>query len=214
MSNHTQRKQEICLAALRGECPAGAACANFHARNRSAVLQEYTDKHTSLVCAYHLRGSCSRGDACRALHALPAGEPPAACPATAADPVCRTTPTSSKGKPRRPVPRVVRLASQARGKAKLFDELASGYARLAQAAGPDGGIANRARCADAQKKAFEVELETLVARLEIAIQVYSKMGGGLSNQGFLGDSDASTIRLIKPADQCMLADSSSRAMLC
>lgn len=94
----------------------------------------------------------------------------------------------------RPVPRVVRLASQARGKAKLFEELASGYARLAQAAGPGGEIADRARSAVAEKKAFEVELEALVARIEIAIQTYSRLAGSPE------DSGPRTLVLRSPAD--------------
>jgi hypothetical protein len=92
---------------------------------------------------------------------------------------------------------VVRLASQARGKAKLFEELASSYARLAQAAGPGGEIADRALRAAAEKKAFEVELEALVDRIEIAIQTYSRLAG---EPPAPEDSGPRTLVLRSPAD--------------
>lgn len=176
-----QKKPEICLLALRGKCRAAGDCPRFHAENHATALWEHSVKKTTQVCTHHLRGSCSRGSPCPCLHVLPKSNSPtpAACEAAAR----RDATKGSKGEPRRPVPRVVRLASQVRGKAKLFEELTAAYARLARAAGPESGYSQRALDAECQKKIFEAELELMAARLETAIQSYTRCAASDSTQG-------------------------------
>lgn len=163
---------EICLPALRGECRGegeGSACPNIHASNRGAAQWELDEKETTRVCADHLRDSCSRGHACCSLHVRPERAIPTIADVAAES--LRRNNASKQGKPGRPrVPRAVRLASQVRGKAKRLEEMTAIFNRLAQATGPSGVNAQRARDALCQKAAFEVELEDLVARLEVAIQ--------------------------------------------
>ena len=178
-----QKKQEICLHALRGECHAGEDCPRFHAGNRSAALREHIKKHTTQVCADHLRRSCTLGSICYRLHVLPESDIPVTPAAIACEvPNRRNSAKGAKGRPRRPVPRAVRLASQVRGKAKLFEESTAAYARLAQATGPESDYSQRALDAECQKKTFEAELEQMVARLEEAIQAYSRSASAAGDQ--------------------------------
>lgn len=72
--------------------------------------------------------------------------------------------------PARWVPPVVRVASKVRGKAKCLESIAAACALLA-AAEPNTNNKQRATDALARKRAFELELEDLAARLEAAIQL-------------------------------------------
>jgi hypothetical protein len=94
-----------------------------------------------------------------------------------------------------------------RGKAKLFEELTAAYARLAQATGPESDYSQRALDAECQKKAFEAELELMVARLETAIQSYSRSAASDSDQG-----DTPPLLLTRP--RCDPNEGSFRSVLC
>ena len=164
-----QNRQEVCIAALHGECGEEPDCPKFHAGNRAAALWEYSAKRTTQACAYHLRAACTRGHACRSLHVLPAGDTTPVTETVGRGPYIARN--GNRGNLRRQVPRGVRLASQVRGKMKLFDEIV----RLAnQTAKLDEDHAQRARNVERHQRAFELELEHMATRFEQAIQTYSQ----------------------------------------
>lgn len=86
----------LCISDLRGRCPR-ESCPQVHSKDRAAALAELSAKRTTQVCQYFRAEACKYGDACHNLHVL-------------------------VYPPSRLVPPVVRLASQARGKAKTLHE--------------------------------------------------------------------------------------------
>lgn len=69
---------------------------------------------------------------------------------------------------KRSVPRVVRLASQVRGKAKAFKTAINSYRQLAETF-PNGNFPGMLRDAESSEKDLERALEALVAKLQVLL---------------------------------------------